>query len=1020
MKKRKWIKMPLVLIMLFSISNPFTGQTAYASEELPSDEQVDQTETETVQQESEVSEETALNEEAVENPVEEALSSNYLSVKGVTDSTATVEWFRYINHSEAEKYKVYLNDELITEIDNIYVFQFTYIGLQPETDYTLKVEIVNQDGGVVKVLGSATTQPAPTGKVIPFKDETLKSVVKRELGIVDREVRASDMNNLYRLNAWTEGIKDLSGLEFAYNLEDLSLSGNEISDISSLAYLSKLKTVSLNENEITDFKVLEQLPNLQYVTLFGNGEEFSNDTMNVIEHLLENKVEVDWTFSWENQINFTSLTESEGTFTVDFPKVEDRVKNYQVYIGDELLGEFLPGESYTLSDLLPDTGYEVIVKAVDAKGLIWSTTHGYLNTKAFPSGDIVTFADPALEEAVRKELLIYSRELYQSDLKMLYSLIAEHRGITDLSGLEKAGNLSFLDLSGNKIENLELLSNLTNLSNLYLNSNNISDITPLSGLEKLRTLTLRGNKIEDISALKDLTALAELDFSNNEVEDISALSTLTNIRTLLLGENKIKVISVLKNLRALAELDFSNNQVEDISVLLELPRLYFATVYNNSLDLIEGSDVMNFIQTLLDREITVIYVEEGEEQPPVEEPGEEQPPVEEPGEEQPPVEEPGEEQPPVEQPEPEQPEYKNPSVTIENTKVTENQIQVSWKVENKESVRRYWVYVNGHEYAMLDKNATEITIKNLQPNTLYKVRLVALSNGTNDASKEVEVRTKAIQVVTMPVINNGIAKVPTVVVNNIEKGETLVVNLNKADSAKVELTKEQVKTLKDKGADLVVENQNVQLQIPLNNLPEDKKIETVVQKMKSVEGAASHVYDFTIYADGQAVHTFVVPITLVFDVNEEQVTNPEDLKVFYFNEESEEWELIPGAVYQDGKVSVETGHFSIFAVFEVADSNDKVVSEAPVPENKLPETEATVKENNDAPQSVEDNKTSDEAKSEQVTNPSTPDKDSKSTESKENKLPVTATNNYTLLLGGIILLALGAALVFTRRKFAKR
>ncbi len=56
-----------------------------------------------------------------------------------------------------------------------------------------------------------------------------------------------------------------------------------------------------------------------------------------------------------------------------------------------------------------------------------------------------------------------------------------------------------------------------------------------------------------------------------------------------------------------------------------------------------------------------------------------------------------------------------------------------------------------------------------------------------------------------------------------------------------------------------------------------------------------------------------------------KVKNTNDLKVFYYNEKTKEWELVPGAVYKNGKVEVKTSHFSTFAVFEVAGNNKLVI-----------------------------------------------------------------------------------------------
>lgn len=72
-------------------------------------------------------------------------------------------------------------------------------------------------------------------------------------------------------------------------------------------------------------------------------------------------------------------------------------------------------------------------------------------------------------------------------------------GIGDLTGLEHCLNLTRLDLSDNRLENLYELSFLGYLRELYLNQNVIEDLGPLAALTALEILDVRDNEIEDFS-----------------------------------------------------------------------------------------------------------------------------------------------------------------------------------------------------------------------------------------------------------------------------------------------------------------------------------------------------------------------------------------------------------------------------------------------------------------------------------------------------------------------------------------
>ncbi|MCL0101253.1 stalk domain-containing protein, partial [Peptococcaceae bacterium] len=94
---------------------------------------------------------------------------------------------------------------------------------------------------------------------------------------------------------------------------------------------------------------------------------------------------------------------------------------------------------------------------------------------------VVTFLDANLEAAIRDALRKPTGDITKVDMAELTNLRAWERGITDLSGLEYAVNLTSLNLRGNQITDITPLAGLTNLTSLDLGRNLITDITPLAG-----------------------------------------------------------------------------------------------------------------------------------------------------------------------------------------------------------------------------------------------------------------------------------------------------------------------------------------------------------------------------------------------------------------------------------------------------------------------------------------------------------------------------------------------------------
>ncbi len=186
----------------------------------------------------------------------------------------------------------------------------------------------------------------------------------------------------------------------------------------------------------------------------------------------------------------------------------------------------------------------------------------------------------------------------EAEMATLDSLEANDANISDLTGLEFATKLSYLnlaswssdDLPDNNITDISALAGLTSLETLRLGDNNVTDISALANLTNLRRLDLQFNRISNISALSGLTELTFLKLGynnltlfeedlrptpeNSGIADISPLSGLTNLTVLELQYNNIADISALSGLTKLGHLILQVNPIEDISALSGLANLY--------------------------------------------------------------------------------------------------------------------------------------------------------------------------------------------------------------------------------------------------------------------------------------------------------------------------------------------------------------------------------------------------------------------------------------------------------------
>ena len=164
-----------------------------------------------------------------------------------------------------------------------------------------------------------------------------------------------------------------------------------------------------------------------------------------------------------------------------------------------------------------------------------------------------------------------------SEMATLTRLEKPEAGVRDLTGLEHAINLTYLDFWKSSVSNLSPVTGLTNLTHLGFAANNaISDISALAGLTNLTALWVNGNLISDISPLAGLTQLSRLGLGSNNISDISALAGLTNLTLLRFNYNSISDLSPLASNTGLGsgdEIYVKRNPLSYLSLHTHIPTL---------------------------------------------------------------------------------------------------------------------------------------------------------------------------------------------------------------------------------------------------------------------------------------------------------------------------------------------------------------------------------------------------------------------------------------------------------------
>jgi putative cell wall-binding protein len=178
-----------------------------------------------------------------------------------------------------------------------------------------------------------------------------------------------------------------------------------------------------------------------------------------------------------------------------------------------------------------------------------------------------------------------------SNLNQLQYLVLSDNQLTDLSPIKNYKNLSVLDLGYNKIEDVSPLKSVSftgKEGGLSLSHNLITDLTPLANTRFPDSpdyfyLDVSNNRLTNLNGLQNALGLTELTASNNQITDISALSNVTNLHYLDLSNNNVPSLSTIGNIHPQV-IKMGNNRLETLDGLqVRKDQAYYFEFQNNNL-----------------------------------------------------------------------------------------------------------------------------------------------------------------------------------------------------------------------------------------------------------------------------------------------------------------------------------------------------------------------------------------------------------------------------------------------------
>ncbi|AYQ31570.1 leucine-rich repeat domain-containing protein [Runella sp. SP2] len=163
-------------------------------------------------------------------------------------------------------------------------------------------------------------------------------------------------------------------------------------------------------------------------------------------------------------------------------------------------------------------------------------------------------------------------------------------------GIKFLVNLLYLNLSQNKIEQLENLDSLLNLVYFNCELNRIIALGGLDNLKSLQTFDISSNQIQKLEGLDSLKSLQTFNISLNQIQKLEGLDNLKSLQTFNISLNQIQKLEGLDSLKSLQTFNISLNQIQKLEGLDNLKSLQTFNISLNQIQKLEGLDNLKSLQ----------------------------------------------------------------------------------------------------------------------------------------------------------------------------------------------------------------------------------------------------------------------------------------------------------------------------------------------------------------------------------------------------------------------------------------
>ncbi|CCP02470.1 Internalin-A precursor [Erwinia amylovora Ea644] len=399
--------------------------------------------------------------------------------------------------------------------------------------------------------------------MIYFKDKSLESAIKTTLNLAESEgVSTLNILNLTHLRALDKDISDLSGLEYAENLQLVTFTGNDITSLEPLKNLNHLYSVGFAYNSNLKMEELLKLEHITELDLSGN--EYSGEEFDQLEKYSE------LTVLWLNSCQLNSISFMSGmNKLVQLQIQNNNLTNIDALNSSRLIGIWATNNRIvSLKNVANLSGLKRLwidnnqLTSLDWLDKLGNVSHVYASNNK-------------IEKAVI------------SGHQYIYLLQLDESNITEIE-LTNLPSLMQISLNYNRLASFSQAANLPALQSVSLIENTeLTNIEGISAAPKLVRLVLQGCPgITDFSPVSSSEQLVQLFCNNTGITDeqIRDIGFKSKLILLAVAGGKLSNIDFISQFPAITQLALMDNRISDISQLGDNISRYSATDQKITLD----------------------------------------------------------------------------------------------------------------------------------------------------------------------------------------------------------------------------------------------------------------------------------------------------------------------------------------------------------------------------------------------------------------------------------------------------